>query len=149
MLQRNTVLVAILSCFSTYSIAATALNYSNQTVTETEAIPEYKALTSDNSTVTFQEMVGNESAHLPGINIGSVTAKKQSHLIFAKGLYAGSSGYQKSGLNVSGNSVVEISGVSRIDVSGAEGVAIAVEDGGLLKLENASLSMSGSGNLST
>lgn len=41
MLQRNTVLVAILSCFSTYSIAATALNYSNQTVTETEAIPEY------------------------------------------------------------------------------------------------------------
>ena len=149
MLQRNTVLVAILSCFSTYSIAATALNYSNQTVTETEAIPEYKALTSDNSTVTFQETVGNESAHLPGINIGSVTAKNQSHLIFAKGLYAGSSGYQKSGLNVSGNSVVEISGVSRIDVSGAEGVAIAVEDGGLLKLENASLSMSGSGNLST
>ena len=144
MFQRSCIFVAIFSSFSTCSFAADALNYLDETTTVPDPIAEYKSLTADNSTVLFQGLIGQEKG-LPLIDIGNVTAKNNSHLTFSNGLYAGSSGMGKSGLNVTGNSIVEISGVSSIDISGYQGKAIVIENDSLLRLNNADFSISSSG----
>lgn len=123
-----------------------SFNFSNQTgIEEVDAIPTYKQITSDASSVTFKELVGSDGT-LPGLGLGTVSATNNSLLTFEKGLFAGSSGYQKSAISVNSGSTVDIYGPADISTSGSQGNTISLSEGSTLRLinaEEASISSSG------
>ena len=127
-----------------------SFNFSNQTgIEEVDAIPTYKQITSDASSVTFKELVGSDGT-LPGLGLGTVSATNNSLLTFEKGLFAGSSGYQKSAISVNSGSTVDIYGPADISTSGSQGNTISLSEGSTLRLINAEdISISASGSKST
>ncbi|MBU3826142.1 MAG: autotransporter outer membrane beta-barrel domain-containing protein [Candidatus Anaerobiospirillum merdipullorum] len=139
LLTRSLMGLAVATAFTgTASYAADpSFNYINQTnIEEANAIPAYRQISSDASSVTFKEVVGS-SGQLPGINNGTVSAINDSYLVFEKGLFAGSSGYQKSAISVQGGSKVEVYGSAGFSTSGAQGNTISLSDDSTLRLINA------------
>lgn len=148
MFTRSLIGLAVATAFmGTASYAADpSFNFSNQTgIEEVDAIPTYKQITSDASSVTFKELVGSDGT-LPGRGLGTVSATNNSLLTFEKGLFAGSSGYQKSAISVNSGSTVDIYGPADISTSGSQGNTISLSEGSTLRLinaEEASISSSG------
>lgn len=137
MLTRSLISLTVATAFmGTAAHAATTLTYTDQQdVVYTESLPEFGSIKTDASSVTFQEAIGTPGSVFDTDN-GTVSATNSSHLIFEKGLYTQSSGYQKNGLSVSEGSVVEIYGNASFKVSGAQGDAISVTQDSTLRFIN-------------
>lgn len=127
--------------------ATTTLTYTNQQdVVYTEALPDFRSITADASSVTFQESIGTPGSVFDTDN-GTVSATNSSYLVFEKGLCTESSGAQKNGLSISEGSVVEIYGNSSFKVSGYQGDAISVTQNSTLRFFNSEqIELSSSGN---
>lgn len=152
MLTRSLISVAVVATFFGTAVHAASPNliFTNQTnVAHVDAVPEYGRITSDASSVTFKEQVGTTGT-LPGLGLGTVSATNGSYLTFEKGLYAGSSGSQRSAITVESGSTVDVYGTARITTSGAQGNALSVTEGSTLRFINAdNVSISSSGNPSS
>lgn len=139
MLTRTLISMAVTAAFlSTATHAATTtLTYTDQQdVVYTDSLPDFQSITADASSVTFREAIGTPGSVFDTDN-GTVSATNSSHLIFEKGLYTESSGYQKNGLSVSGGSVVEIHEGASFKVSGSQGDALSVTQDSTLRFVDA------------
>lgn len=152
MLTRSLISIAVVAAFvgTAAQAASTSLTYTDQEdVVYTEALPDFRSITADASSVTFREAIGTPGSVFDTDN-GTVTAANSSHLVFEKGLYTESSGYQRNGLAVSGGSLVEIYEGASFKVSGAQGDAISVTGDSTLRfVEAETVELSSSGNQSS
>lgn len=152
MFARSLISLAVFTAFvSTVAQAASPnFTFTNQAdVEQADAIPEYGRITSDASSVTFKELVGSDGT-LPGLGLGTVSATNASYLTFEKGLYAGSSGYQKSAITIDRGSTVDVYGSAEITTSGAQGNTVSVTEGSTLRFIDADkVVVSSSGNKSS
>lgn len=152
MLTRSLISIAVAAAFFCTAVHAASpnLTFTNQTnIEHVDAVPEYGRITSDASSVTFKEQVGTTGT-LPGLGLGTVSATNGSYLAFEKGLYAGSSGYQRSAIAVESGSTVVVYGMAKLTTSGSQGNTISVSEGSTLRFVDAnSVSISSSGNPSS
>lgn len=139
MFARSLISLAVFTAFLGTAVQAASPNFTftNQTdVEQADAIPEYGRITSDASSVTFKEQVGTTGTR-PGLGLGTVSATNASYLTFEKGLYAGSSGYQKAAISVESGSTVDVYGTATITTSGAQGNTVSVTEGSTLRFIDA------------
>lgn len=152
MLTRSLISIAVAAAFFGTAVHAASpnLTFTNQTnIEHVDAVPEYGRITSDASSVTFKEQVGTTGTS-PGLGLGTVSATNGSYLAFEKGLYAGSSGYQRSAIAVESGSTVVVYGMAKLTTSGSQGNTISVSEGSTLRFVDAnSVSISSSGNPSS
>lgn len=140
MFARSLISLAVFTAFLVTAAQAASppnFTFTNQKdVEQADAIPKYGRITSDASSVTFKEQVGTTGT-LPGLGLGTVSATNASYLTFEKGLYAGSSGYQKAAISVESGSTVDVYGTATITTSGSLGKTVSVTEGSTLRFIDA------------